>query len=79
MEVNVLWNFTDMMKKIPTLKQEYIRILASFSIYEGKEKRNYIHETRSKIYSLNLLEKQKDKLWEFMNGDIPYFLLYSVK
>ena len=78
MKIDILWSFTEAVDKIRTLKQEYYDVLASFSIYEVKEETNYKHDVRKKIYSLKFAEWQKDKLWEFMNGDVPYSMLRAL-
>ena len=67
--IEVSWNFVDIVKHIEEVKLEYNRVLASFSIFEGKSKRNYIISTRQKVYDLNLREWEKDRIWEYLNND----------
>ena len=63
------WNFKQAVENIKAVKDYYIGLLSSFSIYETKQKRMMIQETRNKLYELEILEWQKDKLWEYMNDD----------
>lgn len=75
MKINLFWDFGEAVEHIRALKREYYRVLASFSIYEIKEEVKYKHDLRSRIYELDIFEWQKDKLWEFMNGDVSYSVL----
>jgi len=75
MKINVLWSFGEAVENIKAIKEYYIDLLSSFSIYEGKQKNIAQGEIKRQIYSLGILEWQKDKLWEFMNDDVPYAML----
>lgn len=75
MKINLFWDFGEAVANIRALKQEYYRVLASFSIYEIKEEVKYKQELRSKLYELDIFEWQKDKLWEYMNDDITFGML----
>ena len=79
MNIDVFWSFEEAVNNIKALKQEYHDVLASFSIYEVKEKAEYIKTLRKEIYKLEISEWKKDKLWEFMNGDVPYSMLLSFR
>jgi len=69
MNINPTWNFKQISRKLRTLKHEYNRVLASFSIV--REENAFILATRNKIYSMNLLQDfEKDRVWEYLNGDI---------
>jgi len=68
MNINPTWNFKQISRKIRTLKHEYNRVLASFS--HVQDENAFILATRTKIYSLNLEEFEKDRVWEYLNGDI---------
>ena len=68
MNINPTWNFRQISRKLRTLKHEYNRVLASFSIV--REENAFILATRNAIYSMNLDEFQKDRVWEYINGDI---------
>lgn len=63
------WNFKQAVENIKAVKDYYIELLSSFSIYETKQKRITIQEIRKQVYELQILEWQKDKLWEYMNDD----------
>lgn len=77
--IDTSWNFNEAINNIKAVKDKYIGLLSSFSIYEIKEKRIAICNIRKQIYKLNILEWQKDKLWEFMNGDVPYIILCGLR
>jgi len=78
MKINLLWDFKEAVDNIKAIKEHYVGLLSSFSIYEGKQRNIAQGEIRNQIYSLDILEWQKDKLWEFMNGDVPYSVLKSL-
>lgn len=78
MKVNPSWNYKDLVKNIRTLKISYWECLTSFS--NILEENQYIYETRKNIYVLNIEEFQKDRVWEYMNGDltsIDVFMLFG--
>lgn len=79
MKINLLWNFNEAVKNIKTMKQEYYDVLSSFSIYDTKKEVKYKQDTRKQIYSFSFDEWKKDKLWEFMNGDVPYSMLLQLR
>lgn len=62
---------------LPTLKSDYKRVLASFSLYEHKEKNIFIRDFKKQIYSLKYTTKKKDKIWEYLNDDISFEVLNS--
>lgn len=76
--INPMWDFVEVINNIEAIKDTYEGLLSSFSIYEVKQKKAVIQSFRNDVYELKLLEWQKDKLWEYMNGDIPYFILKSL-
>lgn len=76
--VDPTWTYKQAVKNIRILKDEYQGILSSFSLWEAREWATFIRSTRDKFYDLNLLEWQKDNLWNCMNGNFPYsYLLRS--
>lgn len=69
------WTYKESIKHIKSLKDEYQRILSSFSMWQIKEWADFISSTRDKFYSLNLMEWQIDNLWKYMNNYIPFYIL----
>ena len=69
--IDVSWDFKNLVEHIEEVKLEYSRVLASFSIFDGKLKREYIISTRKEIYNLDIFEWQKDRVWEYLNDDKP--------
>ena len=77
--IDTSWTFNEAINNIKAIKDEYIGLLSSFSIYDGKQKKAVIHNVRKEIYKLQFEEWKKDKLWEFMNDDIPYIILVGLR
>lgn len=75
LEINPNWTYKQAALNIMTLKSHYEEILASFSLWQAKEWADFIGSTRDQFYALNLLEWQKDNLWNCMNGNMPYHYL----
>lgn len=77
--INKEWNYKDIIKNIRKIKDDYNKILSSFSI--TCEENAFILATRTKIYSLNLEEFEKDRVWEYINGDLSSldaFILFRI-
>lgn len=73
--VNPNWTYRESVEHIQALKDEYQRILSSFSVWQKREWAEFIASTRKQFYKLNLMEWQKDNLWNCMNGNFPYSYL----
>lgn len=71
MNMNPSWNYKDIIMNIRTLKLSYEERLTSFSYV--CDENNFIRKTRDNLYSLNLEEFQKDRVWEYMNGYLSQF------
>ena len=61
------WTYNQIIRHVKQLKRQYNLIALSFSIYEIKDKIEFIRDTRDTIYALNLMEWQKDRIWTYMN------------
>ena len=68
MNINPSWNYKEIVKNIRTLRHNYECVLASFNYV--RHKNNFIRETRNNLYETQLEEFQKDRIWEYMNGDL---------
>lgn len=77
--INSSWTFNEAISNIKAVKDYYMGLLSSFSIYDSKQKRAIIHNIRKEIYQLQFEEWKKDKLWEYMNDDIPYIILVGLR
>lgn len=73
--VDPSWTYKTASLHLKALKSHYDSVLASFSLTEAKEWASFIRSTRDQFYALNLLEWQKDNLWNYMNGNYPYSYL----
>ena len=79
MYIDPRWDYKEAIKNLRTLKIQYDEFLMSF--FTIKEKNKFIKETRDSIYSLLIEEFQKDRIWEYMNGDIlplEAFVLFRI-
>ena len=63
-------DFKHILLNLEALKLEYNRVLMSFSYFNKKELIKWQKEVKNKIYSLNVVEWRKDKIWLYLNGDI---------
>lgn len=71
--------FKQLIFKAEAIKSNYKRVLSLFSCgFEIKNKVRYIKQTKQTIYSLNIYEWQCDRLWEYMNDNIPYQELLDI-
>jgi len=77
--IDYSWNYKETIVHLQALKSQYEEILASFSLWELKERNDFIRHARSQIYSLSILEWQKDRIWNCLNGnDDINKVIYSV-
>ena len=67
--------YSEFLSYLPTLKYRYKRVLASFFLFKHKEKNIFIRDFKKQIYSLKYTAKKKDKIWEYLNDDIPFEVL----
>lgn len=76
--VNKKWNYKESLYFIDAIKKHYEDIMLSFSILGGNYKTfEKAYEIKKGIYSLEFEEWKKDKLWEYINGDVEYIQLWS--
>ena len=75
LDVNPNWTYRQAALNIRALKHRYDCVLMSFSLWQTKEWADFISSTRDQFYALDLLEWQIDNLWNYMNGNFPYFYL----
>lgn len=66
------WTYKEIVFNIRAIKKSYDDTLRSFSYHEIKQVVKFKRELRDKIYAMKFAEKQKDKLWEYMNDFIPF-------
>ena len=72
------WKFNDIVRNIRTLRSDYEGILASFYYFDIKEVVHFKKQTRDMFYSYPFEEWRKDRLWEYMNGFIPFYDLICI-
>ena len=78
MYINPTWNYNQIVANIKTLRLQYEEVLASFSYI--RDRNNFIKQTRDNLYTINLEEFEKDRIWEYMNGylsSMDTFLLFG--
>ena len=61
------WTFKDIVDNVWALRDEYDRLLMSFSYFELHKKVIFLRHTRDAIYALDFEEWRKDKIWDYMN------------
>lgn len=69
------WTYRESVIKVKKIKSDYVEILSLFSIWQAREKADFIYDVRDQFYALNLQRWQKDNLWKYMNGYLPYYKL----
>lgn len=57
-------SFVEIVENIDTLKTKYDGVFVSFFCHEK------VRKWRIFIYSFNIKESQKDRIWEYLNNDI---------
>jgi hypothetical protein len=63
-------SFKEVKEQIEVLKTQYVGILASFSYFDKRDRLLFIKQTKDKILGLeNVLNWQKERIWETINGD----------
>ena len=68
MNIDLSWQYTEVISNLKTLKKEYEEILTSFSYIRDENK--FIREIKDKIYSFDFNVNKIDKIWEYMNNDL---------
>ena len=71
-EINVNWTFKEVVLNIEALKSQYKEFLSPF--FNNKK----VVEWRDKIYALRMEEWRRDRLWEYLNGDIELDVLQKL-
>lgn len=67
LKINPDWSFKEVVDNAWTLRDEYDRLLVSFSYFDLHEKVVFMKQTRDAIYSLNFEYWKKDKIWSYLN------------
>ena len=64
------WKFKDVKENIEALVSEFEGLLSPFSYFEIKEKNNLIRFLKKQVFDYkNILDWQRERLWETLNGD----------
>ena len=78
MEIDESWSYKESLYYIGIIKKHYDNIMLSFSVFGGNNAYfEKVKDLKNKIYKLKFDEWKKDKLWEFLNNDIDYSMLWS--
>lgn len=75
MVVNIDLTYKEFIKNIEALKTNYNVFVASFFIFEAKQKLSFIKCFKRQIYQLKFEKWKKDRIWEYLNGDIDIEVL----
>lgn len=71
-DIDINWSYKEIVNHIEALKSQYVEFLSPF--FNSKK----IVEWRDKIYSLKMEEWRRDRLWEYLNGDIELDVLQKL-
>ena len=63
------WNIQDIILNIEAIRSFYNTSCASFSYFDKHSMLKFKYNFKKSIYSLNMTESQKDKIWQYINGD----------
>jgi len=67
LDINPNWSFKELVEHIWALRDEFDRLLTSFSYFDLHKKVTFLRNTRNAIYSLPFEEWRKDKIWDYFN------------
>lgn len=71
--------FRQLVYKAEAIKSNYNRVLSLFSCgFNIKAKIKYIKSIKQTVYKLNIDKWQCDRIWEYMNDNIPYQELLDI-
>ena len=73
------WNYKQTLLNLKTLRRDYMDVLASFSYFNLHDKVEFEYKIKNDIYSLQFETWKKDRIWEYMNHDVPYTILQKFK
>lgn len=73
------WNYKQTLSNLRALRRQYDNVLRSFSYFQLHERVLFNYEIKNAIYSLNFEEWKKDRIWEYLNHDIPLTILQNLK
>lgn len=65
-------NFKEIVDNIEIMRDDYHKMIASFSVFERKKALQLMRQFKTKIYSLHFEEYKKDLAWRYMNDEIEY-------
>ena len=68
MDINPYWSFFEVVCNLKALKFQYRGALASFPHF--KDAKKILQRNRDIIYDLDIEEFEKDRIWEYLNGDL---------
>ncbi len=63
------WTFQDIIKNIEAIRTFFNSSCASFCYFDKHSLIVFKRNFKATIYSLNASDSQKDKIWQYLNGD----------
>lgn len=73
------WNYKQTLLHLRALRLSYDNVLRSFSYFNLHDKVLFVYEIKQSIYSLPFETWRKDRIWEYLNHDIPMTILQNLK
>ena len=77
-KINPQWTFKEIINNIKAMKVSYEEHLRLFSCLNKRKELEYIRTTKENFYILDLPEWQIDRLWEYINGNLPFHVLKDI-
>lgn len=68
-------SYKEIVLVIKEIRDEYDLICKKFKYFELHKKVLYKESVKNEIYNSNLKEYQKNNIWLYLNGNIPYRVL----
>ena len=65
-------NFKEIVDNIEIMRDDYHKMIASFSVFERKKGIELCKKFKKEFYSLNFEEYKKDLVWRYINDEIEY-------
>lgn len=78
-EINPNWTYKQILDNLKALRHDYEGVLASFSYFNLHDRVLFNYKFKQSIYSLNFETWKKDRIWEYLNHDIPLTILQNLK
>ena len=73
--INTDWNYKEVVNNIEAVKSQILGVIASFSYFQNRDKTIFMRWVKDSIYSFEFQDWKKDKIIEYIYGDVDIDLL----